>query len=382
MFYKIHFTEIPAYLISRRSVVIKGGIAYVPDKDMVALVGRKYRDYLSQAMITAARARSNLIGSDERIKVIAEKISPAALLTAARTSNLSPSEKLSLANFSLLLGRSLPPCMRVAVESMRPTPENRNAGKHLKNTGRNQLAPFLRTAGMTMDESLQWWKTEFSRGGQVDADKFDKNYTYNIKWVYGKAGRMKPAAPMSCSTVINLEYPSHDQTHGCPFKIYDETKIASLLKGWLAKAGISIDDKEGRIKDIARKAAGQGTSRARRTFYLHLGHEYQIACVDWFQLTHDGHSGDGVGNHPNTFFSYVHTFFLSHDNAIGRVWHSGAEVRETHPTIRKWKSKVVVPLNRFHKHMPDSLDVLRSAWSVIRSKCTECESIYIHSKLK
>jgi DNA primase large subunit len=131
----------------------------------------------------------------------------------------------------------------------------------------------------------------------MDTDKFDKNYTYNIKWVYGKAGRMKEAAPMSCSTIINLEYPSHDQTHGCPFKVFDEGRIINMFKGWLAKAGMPIDTNEGRIKEIARKAAGQA-------------HEYQLACVDWFTLVHEGHSGDGVGNHPNTFFSYVHPLLL------------------------------------------------------------------------
>lgn len=297
LFYKIHFTEIPAQLISRRSVVIVAGTAYVPDKEMITLIGRKYREYLVQSMITASRERSRMIAADERIKMISEKVSPAALLTSNKVSPLSPTEKLSLSNFNLLLGRSIPPCMRVAIESMRPSEGSRSGGRHLKNTGRNQLAPFLRTAGMTMDESLQWWRAEFTRGGQMDSDKFDKNYTYNIKWVYGKAGRMKEAAPMSCSTIINLEYPSHDQTHGCPFKVFDEAKITNLLRGWLSKAGLPIDTNEGRIKEIARKAAGQS-------------HEFQMACVDWFTLIHEGHSGDGVGNHPNTYFSYVESQLL------------------------------------------------------------------------
>jgi len=294
-FYKIHFTEVPPHLIARRSVVITGGIAYVPDKEMITLIGKRFKESLSKAIQIAAKERSRLTASDERIKQLADRISPAALLTGNKTSSLAPSEKLSLANFSILLGRSIPPCMRMAIESMRPVEGSRSAGRHLKNTGRNQLAPFLRTAGMSMEESLQWWRTEFTRGGQMDSDKFDKNYTYNIKWVYGKAGRMKVASAMSCSTIIGLEYPSHDQTHGCPFKVLDETKLTGLLRGWLVKAGGSLDMNEGRLKEIVRKATGQT-------------HEYQLACVDWFQVMHEGHSGEGVGNHPNSYFSYV-TFF-------------------------------------------------------------------------
>lgn len=291
-FYKIHFTEIPAHLISRRAVVLMGGTAYVPDREMASLIGRKYRDFLNQSMLMAARERARLLKADERIKTIADRISPAALLVSNKASTLSPTEKLSLSNFSLLLGRSMPPCMRVAIESMRGSGEGggRGSGRHLKNTGRNQLAPFLRTAGMTMDESLQWWKTEFTRGNQMDSDKFDKNYTYNIKWVYGKAGRLKAAAPMSCSTIINLEYPSHDQTHGCPFKVYDEAKLTNVLSGWLNKANVNMDANEGKLREIIRKATG-------------ATHEYQLACVDWFSLLHEGHSGDGVGNHPNSYFT-------------------------------------------------------------------------------
>lgn len=289
-FYKIYFTEIPAHLIARRSVVIIRGTAYVPDKEMIALVGRKFREHLTKSMALAAKHRGYLLSTDERMKQLAERISPAALLSGPKTSSLSPSEKLSLSNFNLLLGRSMPPCMRMAIESMRPTDSSRTGGRHLKNTGRNQLAPFLRTAGMSLEDSLQWWRTEFTRSGQMDADKFDKNYTYNIKWVYGKAGRMKTATPMSCSTIINLEYPSHDQTHGCPFKVLDEQKLGGLLRGWIVKSGASLDVSEGRLKEIVRKASGQT-------------HEYQLACVDWFQLLHEGHSGEGVGNHPNSYFT-------------------------------------------------------------------------------
>ena len=295
-FYKIHFTEIPSHLIARRSVVIVRGTAYVPDREMVSLIGRKFRESLSQSMLVAAKERTRLMSSDERIKQLADRMSPAALLTGPKSSNLSPSEKLSLSNFGLLLGRSMPPCMRVAVESMRPQEGSRSGGRHLKNTGRNQLAPFLRTAGLSMEESLQWWKTEFTRGSQMDADKFDKNYVYNIKWVYGKAGRMKVAAPMSCSTVIGLEYPSHDQTHGCPFKVLDDSKLVTLLSGWMSKSGVAMEGNEGRLKELIRKATGQT-------------HEYQLACVDWFQIMHDGHTGEGVGNHPNSYFTYV-TFLL------------------------------------------------------------------------
>ncbi len=348
-FYKIHFTEVPAHLISRRSVVIVGGIAYVPDKEMITLIGRRFRDSLNNAMAVASKERSRLTSSDERIKQLADRISPSALLTDGKASSLAPSEKLSLANFAILLGRSIPPCMRWAIESMRPSSDGSRTGggRHLKNTGRNQVAPFLRTAGMSLEESLQWWRTEFTRSGQIDSDKFDKTYTYNIKWVYGKAGRMKVASAMSCSTIIGLEYPSHDQTHGCPFKVLDEGKLSNLLRGWLTKAGGSLDMNEGRLNEIVRKASGQS-------------HEYQLACVDWFQVMHEGHSGEGVGNHPNSYFTYVIERYFIVLCFLVRVSSTGRNARVEGPrgTKRKWRS-TLEPILRFPLLMLDRSKVIR-----------------------
>jgi len=35
-----------------------------------------------------------------------------------------------------------------------------------------------------MDEAMQFWKQEFSKKG-VDGDKFEKNYGYNIRHMFG-----------------------------------------------------------------------------------------------------------------------------------------------------------------------------------------------------
>lgn len=87
--------------------------------------------------------------------------------------------------------------MRSLIEHMR------HKKTHLKHRGRQQLPPFLRSAGivlsttsmmmillyllgLNMDDSLRWFKTEFTRDQSIDPDKFDRHYSYDIKWVYGK----------------------------------------------------------------------------------------------------------------------------------------------------------------------------------------------------
>ena len=71
-----------------------------------------------------------------------------------------------------------------------------------------------------------------------------------------------------------------------------------------------------------------------------LAHEYQLACVDWFQLLHEGHSGDGVGNHPNSFFTYVLPVLPLRIFSIVRVSRTGPSERvpdpKGQPRVREW----------------------------------------------
>lgn len=46
-----------------------------------------------------------------------------------------------------------------------------------------------------MDESMQFWKKKFS--GKMDGEKFDKQYSYNIRHSYGKEGKRTDYTPWS-----------------------------------------------------------------------------------------------------------------------------------------------------------------------------------------
>ena len=54
---------------------------------------------------------------------------------------------------------------------------------HLKHFGRLQLGLFLKGLGFTMEEAMQFWKSEMTK--KIDGDKFEKNYSYNIRHMFG-----------------------------------------------------------------------------------------------------------------------------------------------------------------------------------------------------
>ena len=96
---------------------------------------------------------------------------------------------------------------------------------HLKHYGRLQLGLFLKGIGLTMDESLRYWKQEFTKKNDIDADKFEKNYAYNIRHSYGAEGKRNDYRPWNCNKTINLTAPGNGEYHGCPFKTFSEDNL-------------------------------------------------------------------------------------------------------------------------------------------------------------
>jgi DNA primase large subunit len=79
-----------------------------------------------------------------------------------------------------------------------------------------------------------FWKSEFTK--KISAEKFEKEYAYNIRHMYGKEGNKKDYDPKSCAKIIlgnaggifiNLGSGDH---HGCPFKNFDVNNLGLLLK--------------------------------------------------------------------------------------------------------------------------------------------------------
>ena len=59
----------------------------------------------------------------------------------------------------------------------------------------------MKGLGLTVEESTQFWKREFCK--KMDADKFEKNYAYGIRHMYGQEGKKNDYKPWSCQKVIN-----------------------------------------------------------------------------------------------------------------------------------------------------------------------------------
>ena len=85
---------------------------------------------------------------------------------------------------------AFPMCMRSMQNAL-------DATQHIKYNARLQYGLFLKGIGLSMDDAIRYFKGEFTKAN-IAPDKFDKEYTYGIRYNYGKEGKKVNWAPWNC----------------------------------------------------------------------------------------------------------------------------------------------------------------------------------------
>uniref|UniRef100_A0AAR2M5H9 DNA primase large subunit n=1 Tax=Pygocentrus nattereri TaxID=42514 RepID=A0AAR2M5H9_PYGNA len=226
-FYKVPFQD-ALDLVRTRKVFLQGGYAYIPHQDIVTIVLNDFRTRLSKALALTARSLP-AVQSDERLQPLLNHLSHAYVgQDYSIQKNIG---KVSLEQIDALSAKSFPLCMRQLHKALRDS-------HHLRHGGRMQYGLFLKGIGLTLEQALQFWRSEFIRG-KVDADKFDKAYAYSIRHMFGKEGKRTDYTPYSCMKVILSNPPSQGDYHGCPFRHSDPELLKQKLQSYkLSPSGI------------------------------------------------------------------------------------------------------------------------------------------------
>ena len=185
----------------------------------------------------------------------------------------------------MLAKRSMPLCMSNMHTKLVET-------HHLKHKARNQFGLFLKGIGLTVEESYQVWRSNFTKDPAMNAEKWQKEYAYGIRYNYGLEGKRTNWTPHSCQRIImepgtNAASGEH---HGCPFKTFDEVQLRAQLQ----QMGVAATE----ANFILDKARGQ---------------HYQVACGKFFEAKHKGTTLieteiSGI-SHPNQYFEKSNEFY-------------------------------------------------------------------------
>lgn len=262
-FYKVPFTQVLDLVKSRRCY-LKGGYAYVNTGDFISIVATKQLEEIEHGLNSAQRLIRH-IETDDRIVYLLKSLHTSY---TGKDYTVNKDVNIPIESLDQLAKKSFPLCMRACHEHIR-------ANHHIKHVGRMQYGLFLKGIGVTLEDSIRFWREEFTK--KMDPEKFAKSYQYNIEHNYGKKGSYTDYTPYSCLRIIP-ENPAAGTVQGCPYKYFDQ----GTLKQKLSSIGLSA----AHVQEVASLAA--------------KGH-YQLACGKCFQITHESAEEIAV-NHPNQYF--------------------------------------------------------------------------------
>ncbi|KAM4771446.1 DNA primase large subunit [Rhinophrynus dorsalis] len=267
-FYKVPF-QAALDLVRPRKVFLWHGFAFIPHRDIVTIILNDFRTKLSKALALSARSLP-VVQSDERLQPLLNHLSHSYI--GQDFSSQRNTGKISLEQIDVLASKSFPLCMRQLHKSLRDN-------HHLRHGGRMQYGLFLKGIGITLEQALQFWKLEFTKG-KVDSEKFDKVYAYSIRHNYGREGKRTDYTPYSCMKIIVSNPPGQGDYHGCPFRHSDPELLKQKLQSFkVPSTGIN------QILDLVK------------------GMHIQLACQKYFELTHNVDDCGFSLNHPNQYFA-------------------------------------------------------------------------------
>jgi DNA primase large subunit len=196
------------------------GFIYITKSEISQLIETAFKENMIRKLVQINRHYDRIMSDSRIYHLIRNFKSKREVETLSKSFNNVKTENISYKDIDAHAEKSFPLCMLLSHRHL-------TANSHLTHNGRLQYGMFLKGMGLSLEESMNFWKMKFSK--KYPEDKFEKEYAYNIRHNYGKEGRRNDYVPWSCYKIQNLPAPSVNESHGCPFKYYSEEKLRSLL---------------------------------------------------------------------------------------------------------------------------------------------------------
>lgn len=260
-------------LLPTMKYFIYQGYVYITEAETMNIIENVFKEECLRKYNNISKSVDNVL-ADPRIKEVVRKLEQQReqnKLGAIVNSSSINSSDVSLRDIEDHAEKHYPLCMTIVHRVL--TKE-----AHLKHNGRMQYGLFLKGLGLSLDESLQLWKSKFQ--AKKTLDQFDKQYAYNIRHNYGQEGKRTDYPPWSCNKIQNLPPPNSTEMHGCPFKVFSEDKLRNIL--------YEMKFKEGDVVKILDKKKSN---------------EFSVACIRFFESRYPNQEFEKVGIHPNYYFA-------------------------------------------------------------------------------
>jgi DNA primase large subunit len=276
--YTVRFEEV-SVLVGRRQVFLDRGDAYVLSRDLDAIASSSFCERLSRKLKRMQEDFYETVYQErERLGPLLMSLPDSYVSLSLRAVKLE--EEVKLEQVPAVMQACAPLCMRESYKKLQ-------GGHRHKYRARMQLNLFFKGIGVTLDDVLVLWRTEFMKGKSgMSADTFEKQYSYNFRHQYGQEGSRINYKPFCCQEVIHSSLDT-SHTTGCPYKTYRPADIEDALRGMCLQGGA--------VKTVLEKA--------------NQGH-YQVACTMAFEARHAEPFAEGGVQHPNQYFQESHKKYM------------------------------------------------------------------------
>ncbi|KAA6400167.1 MAG: DNA primase large subunit [Streblomastix strix] len=288
-YYLVNFSVCP-FLVERRMVYLNGGIAFLHYKHLIYVLEPFFTKYQEMEIAKSKKLLETLSTTHSHLVTYLEA------MVRRPVSNLGGSDidgsalqTLTGENIDAFAQRSFPPCMLNMHNHLRKD-------HHLKYDARVQYGLFIKGCGMSLDESISLFRSEYTHS--IPENKFDREYAYGIRYNYGLEGKRVNFTPKDCQFLIR--HPGNTlEVNGCPFArlTQDELKPFLLDNCGLAVIGREDQDKQssGDIEDVVGVQNGEkldGIDSAGiiiEYIYNNTGAKhFHRACAEFFRIRHKG----------------------------------------------------------------------------------------------
>ncbi|KAH9411362.1 DNA primase [Ordospora pajunii] len=187
----VHFTKV-IDLVGKRAVTLENGYARLDEQGIQSVLVNEFRRYLEMRMCELEGIFHK--DPDERMGKLLSEVMASA-----------PPKQQDTSEFSLPTSeRYFPLCIQGIMAKLK-------SNKHLKYNDRQILCLFLKDCGMSIDDSVEFFRSSFS----IDKDTFSKDYLYSIRHNYGLEGKRANYTCFSCAKMSNTV--NELKASSCPF---------------------------------------------------------------------------------------------------------------------------------------------------------------------
>ncbi|XP_011701144.1 PREDICTED: DNA primase large subunit-like isoform X2 [Wasmannia auropunctata] len=268
-FYRIPFSH-TANLIKKRKVFVMRGEAFVPEQEMAFVLVSHFRRILISSFEFAREARAKLYDDERFTGIFANLENSIHTESTVLVQDQEIKQYISLSHLDELAETSYPLCMRVLHKALRKN-------HHLTHGGRVQYSLFLKGIGLSLSDSMTFWKDEFTK--VMDEAVFNKEHRYTVRFVYGREGSRRDYQPYTCLRIMESSTVGPRDYHGCPYKYM----LHDILEDELTDCGFNALEKSEIVK-------------------LSKDGHYSAACNKYYEIKHDCFN-DTVFKHPNIYFN-------------------------------------------------------------------------------